>query len=287
MRKYKNKLPARIKFRLSQTLRHAKIYGRIKYKIKYEIMNKELLSALGGLLSNAVLGKNGERRGSIESRSVQVDSESFGYQVYLPAQVESNRKLPLIIFLHGIGQRGGGGGGIVPTTGAGGLLAGQYLAPVPAIILLPQCRLGSYWSDSVMEKMVMQEIAQTVEEFGADEQRIYLTGVSMGGYGVWFLAARHAGKFAALVSICGGSPFTKGDRFDQIVRNAGKTPAWLFHGADDKVVPATESRQIVAALEANGGNVKYSEYAGVGHNVWLNAATEKDLMSWLLAQKLQ
>jgi predicted peptidase len=109
----------------------------------------------------------------------------------------------------------------------------------------------------------------------------------MGGYGVWYFAARQAGKFAALVSICGGSPFTKGDRYDAIVRNVGKTPVWLFHGTDDKIVPVTESRQIAAALEANDASVKYSEYAGVGHNVWLNALGEKDLMPWLFAQKLQ
>jgi predicted peptidase len=247
-------------------------------------MQKELLSVVGGLLSNAVSGKNGESQGTIESRTVEVDSGNYAYQVYVPPQPESEMKLPLIIFLHGIGQRGAGG--FVPTTGAGGALARHYFGQVPAIVLLPQCRLESYWSDPIMEEMVMREIAEAVEEFGADERRIYLTGVSMGGYGVWYLASRHAGKFAALVSICGGSPFTKGDRFDSIVRNVGKTPAWLFHGADDKVVEVSESRQIVEALETNDGNVKYSEYPGVGHNVWLNALAEKDLMPWLFAQKL-
>lgn len=248
-------------------------------------MQKELLSVLGGLLSNAVSAKNGERQGSVESRIVRVDSDEFTYQVYLPATLQSEEKLPLIIFLHGIGQRGSGG--FVPAKGAGGALVRHYLAQVPAIVLLPQCRSGSYWSDSVMERMVMRSLAQTVEEFGADANRVYLTGVSMGGYGVWYLAARRAGKFAALVSICGGSPFTRGDRFDSIVRNVGKTPAWLFHGADDKIVPVSESRQIVAALEAGGSVVKYSEYPNVGHNVWLNALGEKDLMPWLFAQKLQ
>ncbi len=248
-------------------------------------MRKELLSLFGGLLSNAVTAKNGGRQGSVESRTVQIDLVDYDYQVYVPPQSQSKQKMPLIIFLHGIGQRGTGG--FVPTTGAGGALAHHYLAQVPAIVLLPQCRLGSYWSDPIMEQMVMRELAQTVEEFGADERRIYLTGVSMGGYGVWYFASRHAEKFAALVSICGGSPFTKGDRFDSIVRNVGKTPAWLFHGADDKIVQVGESRQIVAALEANEGSVKYNEYPNVGHNVWLNALAEKDLISWLFAQKLQ
>jgi predicted peptidase len=248
-------------------------------------MHKELLSAFGGLLSNAVLSKNGKPHGSIESRTIQIDSVSYDYQVYIPPSSESEQKLPLIIFLHGIGQRGTGG--FFPTAGAGGVLASHYLAQVPAIILMPQCRLGSYWSDPIMEQMVMQEIAQVGEEFGADEKKIYLTGVSMGGYGVWHLASRHGGKFAALVSICGGSSIIRGKRFLPLAEKVGKTPAWLFHGADDKIVPVNESRQIVAALKANEGNVKYSEYPSVGHNVWLNALAEKDLMPWLFAQKLQ
>jgi predicted peptidase len=247
-------------------------------------MQKELLSLFGGLLSNAVSSKNGEAQGNIESRTVQVESASFGYQVYVSSQIQSGQKLPLIVFLHGIGQRGSGG--FVPTTGAGGAFVRHYFGQVPAVILLPQCRLGSYWSDPVMEEMVMREIAETVEEFGVDERRIYLTGVSMGGYGVWHLASQYPGKFAALVSICGGSSIIKGDRFSSLGEKIGKTPAWLFHGADDKIVPVTESRQIVETFKANQGNVKYNEYPGVGHNVWLNALAEKDLMPWLLAQKL-
>lgn len=245
-------------------------------------MQKEILSLLGSFLSNSVSGKN-EQKGSIESRSVQVEETDFKYQIYVPANSGNLRNLPLIVFLHGIGQRGSGG--FLPTEGGSGAIARHYLGQVPAIILLPQCRVGSFWSDPVMEKMVMLEIEQTVEEFGADSKRTSLTGISMGGYGVWFLAARHPEKFAALVSICGGSPFTHGERFSSIAEKVGKTPAWLFHGADDKVVPVTESRQIVEALESLGGRVKYNEYAGVGHNVWMNALTEKELLPWLLTQR--
>lgn len=244
-------------------------------------MNKESLTAAGGLLAGAM--KGGEP-GKIESRTVMVGADEFDYQVFIPAQISSFEKPPVIIFLHGIGQRGSGG--FVPTNGAGGALARHYFSQVPAIVLLPQCRQGSFWSDAQMDEMAMKSLAQTVEEFGADERRIYLTGVSMGGYGVWHFAARYPGKFAALVSLCGGSSLTKGDRFTPLAEKVGKTPAWLFHGADDKVVEVSESRQIVAALEANCGNVRYSEYPKVGHNVWLNVVTEPDLISWLLAQKL-
>ncbi len=244
-------------------------------------MQKELVSVLGNLLTTAV-SAGGNRQGRIESRIVQVDSEKFNYQIYFPQQIQSEQNLPVIIFLHGIGQRGSGG--IVPTEGTSGAVVHHYFAQIPAIVLLPQCRQGSYWSDPVMDKMVMNTLTKTIEEFGADTKRIYLIGVSMGGYGVWHFASHYSGKFAALVSICGGSSIREGNRFDSIARKVGVTPAWLFHGADDRVVPVSESRQIVKALEANG-NVKYNEYPGVGHNVWLNVLGEKDLLPWLLAQR--
>jgi len=240
-------------------------------------MQKQLLSVLGSLLTTA-----GKRQGKIERRTIQVNGDEFGYQIYVPPILDEE-KLPVITFLHGIGQRGSGG--LVPTEGASGAVARHYLAQAPAaIVLLPQCRQGSYWSDPVMDEMVMNALAQTIGEFGADEKRVYLIGVSMGGYGVWHLASHHTENFAALVSICGGSSITKGDRFDALARKIGEIPAWLFHGADDRIVSVNESRQIVKALESNGGNVKYNEYAGVGHNVWLNVLGEKDLLTWLLAQ---
>ncbi len=245
-------------------------------------MKNDLMSMLGGLLSSAVSAKS--ESGKFEKCTVSIDSEDYIFQIHLPPNAENTPNLPVIIFLHGIGQRGSGG--FVPTTGAGSAIAKHYLGQIPAIILLPQCRSGSYWSDPVMEKMVMKSLTPTVEEFNADEKRIYLTGVSMGGYGVWHLASQFPRKFAALISICGGSSISKGDRFDALAKKVGKAPAWLFHGADDVIVPVTESRQIAAALKANGGSVKYNEYENVGHNVWMNALGEKDLMSWLLAQHL-
>lgn len=246
-------------------------------------MQKELLSVLGNLLTTAV-SNGSQQQGRIESRLVEVDSDEFSYQIYIPPQIQTERRPPVIIFLHSIGQRGSGG--FVPTEGTSGAVVRHYFAQVPAIVLLPQCRPGSYWSDPVMERMVLNALAQTIEEFGADAQRIYLIGVSMGGYGVWHFAAQYAKKFAALISICGGSSVTKGERFNSVARKVGATPAWLFHGADDRVVPVSESCQIVEALEANGGKVKYNEYAGVGHNVWFNVLGEKDLLPWLLAQRL-
>lgn len=243
-------------------------------------MRKEWLNVLGGFFSSAALGG---KKGDIERRIVCVNSQNFDYQIYIPAKHKAQSDLPVIVFLHAIGQRGSGG--FVPTEGVIGSAIRHYFAQVPAIILLPQCRPNVYWSDPVMEQMVTNALGQTVEEFSADESRIYLTGVSMGGYGVWHFAVNHPEKFAAYVSICGGSSITNGDRFAPIAESVGKTPAWLFHGAEDRIVPVAESRQIVEAIRARGGSVKYSEFAGVGHEVWLNVLSEKKLMPWLLEQK--
>ena len=245
-------------------------------------MRNDLLGLLGGLFLSG--GSSvGRGAGDVETRTVEVDSDIFHYQVYVSGKLRNERNLPIIIFLHGIRERGSGG--FVPTTGPVGMLVRRYFAQVPAVILLPQCRPGKYWSDPAMDKMVMGALGQTVEEFGADEKRIYLSGVSMGGYGVWHFAAEHPGAFAALVAICGGSPLAGGDRFTPIVEKVGKTPAWIFHGAKDNVVQVSESRQIVAAFKTRGNEVKYSEYPNSGHNVWLDVLAEKDLMPWLLRQK--
>lgn len=237
---------------------------------------------VGSLLTEAVSGGQG-RQGTVEFRTAAGGAENFDYQVYVPPNA-NEEKLPLVVFLHGIGQRGSGG--LLPKTGAAISIARHYFAQVPAIILLPQCRTESYWSDPAMDEMVMNALAQTVTEFGADEQRVSLIGASMGGYGVWHLAVAYPKKFSALVAICGGSPITTGERFAPVAEAVGKTPTWLFHGADDKIVPVTESRQLVKAIEANGGTVKYNEYENVGHNVWMNALGENDLLPWVLAQRL-
>lgn len=236
-------------------------------------------SVLGGLLSAAAPSKGGR----LETRTARVGATDYAYQVHVPASLKDAP--PVIVFLHGIGQRGAGG--FVPESGATGALLRGYLSKVPAVILLPQCRAQSYWSDPFMDEMVMTALSQTESEFRADPARLYLTGVSMGGYGVWHLASQHPGRFAALVSVCGGVHGRDDeDRFRNVAEKVCKTPAWLFHGADDRVVPVTESRRMTAALRAVGGDVKFSEYPGVGHAVWTKVFAERGLMPWLLSQRL-
>jgi predicted peptidase len=252
-------------------------------------MRNGILSViLGGLLTTAAAAGSAEaaqgQGDGLLNRTVKVGATSYTYQVYVPAELRGKQNLPVILFLHGIGQRGTGG--FLQNDGVKGAMLRHYLEKVPAIILLPQCRRGSYWSDPVMDQMVTASLAQTVAEFKADPSRLYLTGVSMGGYGAWHLASEHPNRFAAIVSICGGSPLYEGERFNSIARRVGKTPVWVFHGSDDRIVPVTESRQMVEALKSNKGNVRYNEYEGVGHNVWLKVLAERELLPWMLRQQL-
>jgi predicted peptidase len=243
------------------------------------------LLLLGGISAagSSVLAQ--EQRSGLLTRTAKVGAATYDYQVYVPAKLREQSKLPVILFLHGIGQRGEGG--FVPAQGGANAMLRSYLEQIPAIVLLPQCRKGRYWHDPEMERMVTESLRQTVAEFGADEARLYLTGVSMGGFGAWHMASKHPGKFAALVPICGGSPLVAADRFTPIARGVGRTPVWVFHGADDRIVPVSESRQMVAALKAAGGQVRYNEYAGVGHNVWLKVLAEPELLPWMLTQRLR
>ncbi|MEO6587735.1 MAG: PHB depolymerase family esterase [Pyrinomonadaceae bacterium] len=241
-------------------------------------MKNDFSKLFSGFLGSAF---SGEKQGEIVSRDIFLDGEDYIYQAYLPPQIKQNEKLPLVVFLHGIRERGTGG----YISGMFGTVIKQYLKEIPAVVLLPQCLPNVYWTDAKMDAMVMRQTEAITNEFSIDEKRKYLMGVSMGGYGVWHLASNYPNDFAALVSICGGSPLTSGNRFAPIAENIGKTPAWLFHGADDNIVQVSESRNLTAAIRANNGNVKYSEYENVGHNVWLNALGEKELLPWLLAQK--
>jgi predicted peptidase len=152
-----------------------------------------------------------------------------------------------------------------------------------------------------MLKMAVQTLEESMKEFKGDPARVYLTGLSMGGYGTWALGAQWPGRFAALVPICGGVrlpplareklglavPKEPADIYTITAQRIGGTPVWAFHGAADPIVPVTESRELVTALKAAGGNVRYTEYEGVGHDSWTKAYEDPELLTWLLAQRLE
>lgn len=250
------------------------------------------------LTSTHLLGKGPET--GFLNRTLTLNSETYRYQVYVPEQWSPEKKWPVVLFLHGAGERGQDG--LVQTEVGIGSAIRQDRDRFPCIVVMPQCRRRLWWVHPQMQELALKALESALQEFNGEAARIYLTGLSMGGYGTWRLAANHPGKFAALVPICGGirppprirqrrgdslgSLTTPGeDPFAFTAQKIGKTPVWVFHGGEDRTVPVEESRKMVEALKAAGANVTYTEYEGVGHNSWDDAYAEPDLMTWLLSHR--
>jgi len=230
------------------------------------------------------------------NRKVTVGSTTYAYQVYLPANWSADQKWPVILFLHGAGERGNDG--LIQTeVGMGGAIR-RHVSRFPAVVVFPQCARDSWWTLPAMQAQALEALEKSIQEFNGDRDRLYLTGLSMGGYGTWGIAAQNPEKFAALVPICGGirrpdelrsqqqTPASQPDPYAEAAQRVGKTPVWVFHGGADPVVPPSESRKMVEAIKAAGGDVRYTEYEGVGHNSWDKAYTDPELAKWLFTQKL-
>jgi predicted peptidase len=230
-------------------------------------------------------------------RTTAVDGVTYKYQVFVPANWNKKVKWPVILFLHGYGEEGDDG--LLQTQVGLPAAIRMHSDRYPFLVVIPQCRKKDWWTSPAMEAQALKALDQSMREFKGDPERTYLTGLSMGGFGTWGFASEHPGKFAALVPVCAGIRSAHGaeipnyrdvdssaDPYAATAQKIGNTPVWAFHGDADDAVPVTESRQMVAALKAAGGNVHYTEYPGVKHNSWEKAYTEPELPTWLLSQKL-
>jgi predicted peptidase len=227
-------------------------------------------------------------------RVIARDGHDYAYQVYVPADYSTQATWPLILFLHGAGERGNDG---LLQTAVG-------LAPAirrdrkrfPAIVVFPQAPADSQWVGAPAE-VAIAALRHTLAEFRVDPDRVYLTGLSMGGHGTWYLAYRYPELFAAVVPICGwvldpprfrGSvpvvPPDSGAPMQALARRLVNIPAWIFHGEVDAVVPVVGSREPAAALNAVGADVQYTEYLGLNHHVWDAAYASDEFIRWLFAQ---
>jgi predicted peptidase len=244
-----------------------------------------------------VLPRSYARDKGFLDRAVKVGGVEYRYQVFVPADWDKHRKWPIILFLHGAGERGSDG--LQQTQVGLGTAIRMLDGWREFVIVMPQCRKDAWWPDPHMEDQALAALEAATKEFHGDRDRVYLTGLSMGGYGSWDIAAKHPGKFAAIAVICGGIRAPRPDStlqtqlgksdpdpYADTARRIGKTPVWVFHGDADPTVPVEESRRMVAALKAAGGDVRYTEYTGVGHNSWDRAYAEQELPGWLLQHTL-
>lgn len=210
------------------------------------------------------------------------------YLLFLPKGYEANSKKqwPLMLFLHGAGERGTN----VWRADIHG--PSRYItnhADFPFILVSPICPAGDeHWSNETLTTL----LDSVIKKYNADPERIYLTGLSMGGYGAWNLALAHPEKFAAVIPICGGGE-TIHVHLARLKYLTPKTttalknlPIWAFHGSKDSAVPVAESEHMVEAFKALGNKeVKLTIYPGVEHNSWEQTYNNPEIYDWLLSHK--
>jgi predicted peptidase len=240
-----------------------------------------------------------ETPGFFVPREVAVDGATHGYQVFVPAKNAGGKHPPVILFLHGSGERGSDN--LAQLNAGIGPYLRKHADDFPAIVVLPQVPEGGAWMGE-NNRVALAALDAATREFGGDAKRTYLTGLSMGGYGVWEIATSQPQRFAALAPICGAlqpppiSEFAQlrvtrvvdaANPYAALAERMKHTPIWIFHGAKDDVVPPDDDRKTYAALQAAGGNAHYTEFADANHNAWDPAYNTPEFWQWLFAQKLR
>lgn len=218
------------------------------------------------------------RTGFVEKSLTMPDGATRHYVVFVPHDYTAQKAWPCILFLHGAGERGTDNEAQV-RVGIGKAIRDRE-ETFGFVTVLPQCAPEPRWWTSKSEKAyAMACLARTEKEYRIDPKRVYLTGLSMGGFGTWALAEDHPQRWAAIVPICGKGDPGKVEAFAHI-------PCWCFHGAEDGTVPPKHSREMVQALKEAGARPRYTEYPGVGHNSWDRAYGSDELYAWLLQHDL-
>lgn len=214
-----------------------------------------------GFVSKVYKGKEGESK----------------YVVFVPHDYKGDKDYPLILFLHGAGERG--------TDGKKQAMVGLGKAikdkkeKFPFIVVFPQAQ-KTWQAGSPDGKRALGILDEVQKDYKVDPKRIYLTGLSMGGYGTWSMAAAMPSRWAAIVPVCGGGNPANAEKIKDI-------PCWCFHGDADTVVNVQKSRDMIEALKKASAEPHYTEYPGVGHNSWDRAYGTAKLYDWLLMQHLK
>lgn len=230
--------------------------------------------------------------------SFMINGYALQYQVMFPENYDATKQYPLVILLHGAGERGNDNE--KQLTYGKDFLLDSFTSRYPAIVIVPQCPADSYWANVMRHEidgkmtltfgisdsptLAMQSLMGLVQNWLSsgyvDVSRVYIGGLSMGGMGTFELLWRMPDTFAAAFPICGGGDMNKLSLY------AKHTALWIFHGDEDSVVPVQNSRDIYTRLKSLGCDVEYTEYKGVNHGSWVNAFQEETLAGWLFKHRL-
>ena len=219
-----------------------------------------------------------------------VDGGLLRYRIFSPATLKAGRKYPLVLFLHGSGERGDDNAkqllwGVWP------IVSYMKQKGVEGYVVAPQCPVGKMWVNIIRPQLehkmpanpsgpmhlVMEFLDNAIRELPVDTGKVCVTGLSMGGYGTWDIVQRRPDFFAAAMPVCGG-----GDA--SLAQKIRSVPIWVFHGSRDPSVPVARSRQMVSALWQCDGNVRYREYPGMGHRCWIPTYNDSQVLDWFFSQ---
>lgn len=250
----------------------------MRYRLGMSVLFVGLAIGLGGCLTtragcDPIKGDGVETTGFL-TKCIEVDGSRYWYSVYVPADYDPAKAWPLVMSLHGMGERGSDG--LLQTEVGIGTAIRTHADWFPCIVVMPQCPDTCKWDGAF--GLIDAVLQRTREKYHVAPGRIYLTGLSMGGFGTWKYGALHADTFAALLPICGG-----GEPADAPA--LAKLPIWAFHGAADDVVPPAKSREMVDAVKAAGSSVKYTEYPKLNHNSWDETYGNRKVIDWMLRQE--
>ena len=237
-----------------------------------------LLSLLTLTLAAVAHARVDDKSTGFLNKVFTADKSDAKYVVFIPHSYTGDKEYPLILFLHGAGERGKDGEKQVKQGIGNAIKFKGKEKTFPFIVILPQAVKGwqAEGDDAKRALAILDEVQKT---YKVDNKRVYLTGLSMGGFGTWSLAAALPDRWAAIVPICGGGNPKMAEKIKHI-------PCWCFHGDKDGAVPVQRSRDMIKALKDAGGEPRYSEFPYVGHNSWDPAYATEEVYSWLLSHKL-
>jgi predicted peptidase len=236
-----------------------------------------VLGILGGPAGSRAADENAAKGGQSEQvfQKEITKTVRLKYLLYLPQGYgeKKDQKWPLMLFLHGAGERGDDLD-LVKKHGPPKLI--EQGKAFPFIIVSPQCPLESWWPEQVEALAALLDEIQA--RYAVDRERQYVTGLSMGGFGTWALISRYPQRFAAAVPICGG-----GDRY--VARRLRDVPVWAFHGAKDGTVPVQASVEMVEAVKKAGGDAQLTVYPEAQHDSWTETYNNPKVYEWLLSHR--